>query len=118
MDADADVTLQRFLHYRRAQLTSGLHSDTALLLTATRFQHGVVGKALKGTICTREFSGEPDICFILFILAGIYRLCFYLKILSKFFLKIMFGRRCERVGGLPGASCSDDGARAGAPAWG
>lgn len=75
MDNDADVTLQRFLHYRREQLTTGLHSDTALLLTATRFQHGVVGKALKGTICTREFSGEPDICM--------YGLLFFLNNVSQ-----------------------------------
>lgn len=54
---DGDVTLKNFLHYRRSKLALNHPNDNAQLLTKEPFNGGVVGKALKGPICTYEFSG-------------------------------------------------------------
>ncbi|XP_032793698.2 mucin-5AC [Daphnia magna] len=52
-----DETLTNFLHYRRVRLSKEHPNDNAQLLTGVQFQGGVVGKALKGPMCTYEFSG-------------------------------------------------------------
>nr|CAI5835361.1 unnamed protein product [Callosobruchus analis] len=54
---NGDTTLTNFLHYRREQLIKTHPNDNAQLLTKFNFENGVVGKALKGPICTYEFSG-------------------------------------------------------------
>ncbi|CAH1286643.1 unnamed protein product [Diabrotica balteata] len=54
---NGDTTLTNFLHYRREKLIKSHPNDNAQLLTKFNFDHGVVGKALKGPICTYEFSG-------------------------------------------------------------
>ncbi|XP_017779843.1 PREDICTED: disintegrin and metalloproteinase domain-containing protein 9 isoform X2 [Nicrophorus vespilloides] len=54
---NGDITLTNFLHYRRAQLIKQHPNDNAQLLTKYTFDNGVVGKALKGPICTYEYSG-------------------------------------------------------------
>ncbi|XP_016977548.1 disintegrin and metalloproteinase domain-containing protein 12 [Drosophila rhopaloa] len=55
--SDGDVTLRNFLNYRRTKLVLDHPNDNAQLLTKENFSGGVVGKALKGPICTYEFSG-------------------------------------------------------------
>ncbi|KAF7991409.1 hypothetical protein HCN44_002971 [Aphidius gifuensis] len=52
-----DTTLQNFLRYRRQILVKSMPNDNAQLLTRVHFDGGVVGKALKGPICTYEYSG-------------------------------------------------------------
>ncbi|KAJ1523183.1 hypothetical protein ONE63_001072 [Megalurothrips usitatus] len=54
---NADTTLNNFLRYRRERLLISHPNDNAQLITRFRFENGVVGKALKGPICTYEFSG-------------------------------------------------------------
>lgn len=54
---DGDKTLKNFLHYRRTKLVVNHPNDNAQLLTKEPFTGGVVGKALKGPICTYEYSG-------------------------------------------------------------
>lgn len=54
---DGDKTLKNFLNYRRKTLVKEHPNDNAQLLTKETFDGGVVGKALKGPICTYEFSG-------------------------------------------------------------
>ncbi|XP_031634876.1 disintegrin and metalloproteinase domain-containing protein 19 [Contarinia nasturtii] len=54
---DGDKTLKNFLNYRRKTLIKDHPNDNAQLLTQVQFDGGVVGKALKGPICTFEFSG-------------------------------------------------------------
>ncbi|KAM3959848.1 disintegrin and metalloproteinase domain-containing protein meltrin [Aphomia sociella] len=54
---NGDTTLNNFLHYRRHVLLRDIPNDNAHLITRQRFVEGVVGKALKGPICTYEFSG-------------------------------------------------------------
>ncbi|CAG9821991.1 unnamed protein product, partial [Phaedon cochleariae] len=54
---NGDITLTNFLHYRREKLIKVHPNDNAQLLTKFNFDNGVVGKALKGPICTYEFSG-------------------------------------------------------------
>ncbi|XP_065351204.1 disintegrin and metalloproteinase domain-containing protein 12 [Cloeon dipterum] len=54
---NGDETLSAFLHYRRVTLVKEHPNDNAQLLTRMQFDGGVVGKALKGPICTFEFSG-------------------------------------------------------------
>ncbi|XP_077287628.1 uncharacterized protein LOC143912233 isoform X2 [Arctopsyche grandis] len=54
---NGDTTLTNFLHYRRERLVKDHPNDNAQLLTREQFAGGVVGKALKGPICTYEFSG-------------------------------------------------------------
>uniref|UniRef100_A0A0K2T7F7 Putative LOC100883390 [Megachile rotundata] n=1 Tax=Lepeophtheirus salmonis TaxID=72036 RepID=A0A0K2T7F7_LEPSM len=57
LDRKGDQTLTHFLHYRRERLVKEHPNDNAQLLTGIEFEGGVVGKALKGPICTYEFSG-------------------------------------------------------------
>ncbi|XP_034948463.1 uncharacterized protein Meltrin [Chelonus insularis] len=56
-----DATLANFLRYRREMLVKEIPNDNAQLLTKAKFEEGVVGKALKGPICTFEFSGGVSI---------------------------------------------------------
>ncbi|KAH8330219.1 hypothetical protein KR067_000193, partial [Drosophila pandora] len=55
--SDGDVTLRNFLNYRSTKLVVEHPNDNAQLLTKETFAGGVVGKALKGPICTYEYSG-------------------------------------------------------------
>lgn len=55
--SDGDITLRNFLNYRSAKLVLDHPNDNAQLLTKETFAGGVVGKALKGPICTYEYSG-------------------------------------------------------------
>ena len=57
LSTDGDTTLKNFLHYRKERLVKEHPNDNAQLLTGIHFEAGVVGKALKGPICTYEFSG-------------------------------------------------------------
>ncbi|KAG5679982.1 hypothetical protein PVAND_009517 [Polypedilum vanderplanki] len=57
LSSDGDKTLRSFLNYRRKYLVKDHPNDNAQLLTGEVFDGGVVGKALKGPICTYEFSG-------------------------------------------------------------
>ncbi|CAH1405788.1 unnamed protein product [Nezara viridula] len=57
LSTKGDTTLTNFLHYRRERLVKEHPNDNAQLLTKVQFEGGVVGKALKGPICTFEFSG-------------------------------------------------------------
>uniref|UniRef100_A0A1B6KWF3 Peptidase M12B domain-containing protein n=1 Tax=Graphocephala atropunctata TaxID=36148 RepID=A0A1B6KWF3_9HEMI len=57
LSPNGDTTLTNFLHYRRERLVKEHPNDNAQLLTRMQFEGGVVGKALKGPICTFEFSG-------------------------------------------------------------
>jgi len=61
LDRDADITLKRFLHYRQHYLSKLVANDNAQLLTGFHFDSGIVGKALKGPICTSEFSGGVNV---------------------------------------------------------
>ncbi|XP_061941870.1 uncharacterized protein LOC108002262 isoform X3 [Apis cerana] len=57
LSPNGDTTLSNFLRYRREKLVQDMPNDNAQLLTRITFEGGVVGKALKGPICTYEFSG-------------------------------------------------------------
>ncbi|XP_076630311.1 disintegrin and metalloproteinase domain-containing protein meltrin [Colletes latitarsis] len=57
LSPNGDTTLSNFLRYRREKLVQDMPNDNAQLLTRIAFEGGVVGKALKGPICTYEFSG-------------------------------------------------------------
>lgn len=57
LTSDGDKTLKNFLYYRKKVLVQKYPNDNAQLLTREQFDGGVVGKALKGPICTYEFSG-------------------------------------------------------------
>ncbi|KAJ3652643.1 hypothetical protein Zmor_018590 [Zophobas morio] len=54
---DGDNTLNKFLDYRRHNLVVQHPNDNAQLITNKIFANGIVGKALKGPICTEEYSG-------------------------------------------------------------
>ena len=54
---DGDSTLTNFLKYRYEKLLPRYHHDNAQLITSTSFNGSVVGKALKGPICTHDHSG-------------------------------------------------------------
>ncbi|KAF2356601.1 Peptidase M12B ADAM/reprolysin [Trinorchestia longiramus] len=54
---DGDQTLTNFLNYRKVRLIPEHPNDNAQLLTGQVFDSGVVGKALKGPICTYQYSG-------------------------------------------------------------
>uniref|UniRef100_A0A8D8YRY3 Disintegrin and metalloproteinase domain-containing protein 28 n=1 Tax=Cacopsylla melanoneura TaxID=428564 RepID=A0A8D8YRY3_9HEMI len=60
-NTNGDLTLNNFLTYRRERLVREHPNDNAQLLTGMTFQDGVVGKALKGPICTYEFSGGVNV---------------------------------------------------------
>lgn len=55
LSSDGDKTLRSFLNYRRKYLVKDHPNDNAQLLTGEIFEGGVVGKALKGPICTFEY---------------------------------------------------------------
>nr|XP_034837294.1 disintegrin and metalloproteinase domain-containing protein 12-like isoform X1 [Maniola hyperantus] len=57
LEDDGDATLTHFLTYRRETLLNEIPNDNAHLLTRKKFENGVVGKALKGPICTYQYSG-------------------------------------------------------------
>lgn len=57
LSRDGDKTLRNFLTWRKRSLVKDHPNDNAQLLTREVFDGGVVGKALKGPICTYEFSG-------------------------------------------------------------
>lgn len=57
LSEDGDATLTNFLKYRHEKLLPRFPHDNAQLITTTSFKNSVVGKALKGSICTREHSG-------------------------------------------------------------
>ncbi|KAK6622490.1 hypothetical protein RUM44_002302 [Polyplax serrata] len=57
LSTNGDKTLTNFLHYRKEFLVKEHPNDNAQLLTRVQFEGGVVGKALKGPICTFEYSG-------------------------------------------------------------
>ncbi|XP_052771946.1 disintegrin and metalloproteinase domain-containing protein 12-like isoform X2 [Mya arenaria] len=57
----ADETLENFLHYRRERINPVHPHDNAQLITETSFTNGVVGKAIKGTICTFQYSGGVNL---------------------------------------------------------
>uniref|UniRef100_A0A182R883 Disintegrin and metalloproteinase domain-containing protein 12 n=1 Tax=Anopheles funestus TaxID=62324 RepID=A0A182R883_ANOFN len=60
LSKDGEVTLKNFLHYRKKTLMKDHPNDNAQLFTKEHFDGGVVGKALKGPICTYEFSGGVE----------------------------------------------------------
>ncbi|XP_049535594.1 uncharacterized protein LOC125951089 isoform X2 [Anopheles darlingi] len=60
MSKDGELTLKNFLHYRKKTLIKDHPNDNAQLFTKEHFDGGVVGKALKGPICTYEFSGGVE----------------------------------------------------------
>ncbi|XP_050071773.1 uncharacterized protein LOC126559645 [Anopheles maculipalpis] len=60
LSKDGEVTLKNFLHYRKKTLIKDHPNDNAQLFTKEHFEGGVVGKALKGPICTYEFSGGVE----------------------------------------------------------
>lgn len=57
LSEDGDATLTNFLKYRNEKLLPKYHHDNAQLITSTPFSDSVVGKALRGPICTHEHSG-------------------------------------------------------------
>ncbi|XP_043237153.1 platelet binding protein GspB-like [Amphibalanus amphitrite] len=57
LSANADDTLTNFLFYRRERLASEIPSDNAQLITATKFDGGIVGKARDHVMCTSDKSG-------------------------------------------------------------
>lgn len=54
---NSSETLNNFLKYRRDKLMNEIPNDNAQLITASPFENGIVGKALKQTMCTYEYSG-------------------------------------------------------------
>ncbi|KAL5284165.1 hypothetical protein ACFFRR_006446 [Megaselia abdita] len=60
-NTDGDITLRNFLTYRKTKLVIDHPNDNAQLLTKESFNAGVVGKALKGPICTFEYSGGVSV---------------------------------------------------------
>ncbi|XP_053681615.1 uncharacterized protein LOC128732388 [Sabethes cyaneus] len=60
LSSDGEITLKNFLHYRKKVLIKDHPNDNAQLFTKEHFEGGVVGKALKGPICTYEFSGGVE----------------------------------------------------------
>jgi hypothetical protein len=57
LSSDGGKTLRSFLNYRKNHLVKEYPNDHAHLLTGEVFEDGFSGKALKGPICTFEFSG-------------------------------------------------------------
>ncbi|XP_014230939.1 disintegrin and metalloproteinase domain-containing protein 33 isoform X2 [Trichogramma pretiosum] len=58
---NGDQTLKNFLQYRKDVLVREIPNDNAQLLVKMHFDEGVIGKALKGPICTNEFSGGVSV---------------------------------------------------------
>ncbi|XP_028968697.1 zinc metalloproteinase-disintegrin-like atrolysin-A [Galendromus occidentalis] len=57
VDINAEKTLDNFLRYRMEVLAKSIPNDNAQLVTDLTFEKDVVGKALKGPICTYQYSG-------------------------------------------------------------
>lgn len=57
MSSNGDTTLNNFLAYRMDRLAREHPNDNAQLITDITLDSSVVGKALKGPICTHEYSG-------------------------------------------------------------
>ncbi|XP_064465637.1 zinc metalloproteinase-disintegrin-like EoMP06 [Ornithodoros turicata] len=57
VSSNGDTTLTNFLTYRKEHLAQEHPNDNAQLITDTVLDSSVVGKALKGPICTHEYSG-------------------------------------------------------------
>ncbi|XP_022685714.1 disintegrin and metalloproteinase domain-containing protein 28-like isoform X3 [Varroa jacobsoni] len=57
VDLNAEKTLDNFLRYRMEVLARSMPNDNAQLITDVTFDQDVVGKALKGPICTFRYSG-------------------------------------------------------------
>ncbi|XP_063482694.1 disintegrin and metalloproteinase domain-containing protein 15 isoform X5 [Symphalangus syndactylus] len=51
------VTLENFLHWRRAHLLPRLPHDSAQLVTGTSFSGPTAGMAIQNSICSPDFSG-------------------------------------------------------------
>ncbi|KAG5872681.1 hypothetical protein JTB14_030052 [Gonioctena quinquepunctata] len=58
LSPNGDTTLSNFLQYRRKELVGKYPNDNAVLITKKIFENGVVAKALKGPICTFQYSGS------------------------------------------------------------
>ncbi|XP_050532167.1 disintegrin and metalloproteinase domain-containing protein 28 [Daktulosphaira vitifoliae] len=71
VSSNGDTTLTNFLYYRRENLIKSHPNDNAQLLTKVQFENGIVGKGLKGPICTYEFSGgvNSDHSFVVGLVA-------------------------------------------------
>ncbi|XP_064630043.1 disintegrin and metalloproteinase domain-containing protein 9-like isoform X2 [Lineus longissimus] len=54
---NAEKTMNNFLKYRKDYINPYHKNDNAQLLTGAVFNDGVVGKAVKGPICTYQYSG-------------------------------------------------------------
>ncbi|OQV14921.1 Disintegrin and metalloproteinase domain-containing protein 12 [Hypsibius exemplaris] len=54
---DSETTLKNFLRYRKRDLIPRMPNDNAYLISFSNFEGSVVGKALKGQMCTYEYSG-------------------------------------------------------------
>ncbi|XP_075986561.1 zinc metalloproteinase-disintegrin-like VLAIP-B [Anticarsia gemmatalis] len=57
LQSNSDTTLKSFTDYRKNTLLKKIHNDNAHLLTMTRFDLGVVGKAYKHAMCSSALSG-------------------------------------------------------------
>ncbi|KAJ8317364.1 hypothetical protein KUTeg_005268 [Tegillarca granosa] len=57
---DAEKTLENFLHYRKGRINPFHRNDNSQLITGETFKDGVLGKAIKASICTHQFSGGVD----------------------------------------------------------
>ncbi|XP_006861583.1 PREDICTED: disintegrin and metalloproteinase domain-containing protein 15 isoform X2 [Chrysochloris asiatica] len=57
ISSNPSVTLNNFLHWRRADLLPRLPHDSAQLVTATSFSGPMVGMAIQNSICSPDFSG-------------------------------------------------------------
>nr|XP_023017141.1 zinc metalloproteinase-disintegrin-like batroxstatin-2 isoform X1 [Leptinotarsa decemlineata] len=57
MSSNGDRMLTNFLEYRKKQLVNLHPNDNAQFITKQIFDNGVYAKALKGPICTFEYSG-------------------------------------------------------------
>ncbi|XP_033757485.1 LOW QUALITY PROTEIN: disintegrin and metalloproteinase domain-containing protein 12-like [Pecten maximus] len=56
----ANSSLEKFLLYRKQRINPYHQNDNAQLITGQTFNDGVVGKAIKSSICTHQYSGGVD----------------------------------------------------------
>ncbi|XP_074079430.1 disintegrin and metalloproteinase domain-containing protein 15 isoform X1 [Macrotis lagotis] len=61
MDRDAGITLERFLHWRQAELLPRLPHDSAQLVTTNLFLNSAVGMAVQNSICSPSLSGGVNV---------------------------------------------------------
>ncbi|XP_074642564.1 zinc metalloproteinase-disintegrin-like MTP8 isoform X2 [Tubulanus polymorphus] len=57
----AEDTMNHFLEYRKRHINTKHRNDNSQLLTGYSFKDGVVGKAVKGPICTYQYSGGVNV---------------------------------------------------------